>query len=321
MIRKLIYCATLALAAPQLAQPASAHVTLEVKEAKPGSGYKAVFRVPHGCDGSATTGVSVEIPEGFIGVKPMPKPGWTVATESGPYARAYKHYHGDLAEGVKRVTWSGGRLLDEHFDEFVVNGFVAREIAGADVLHFPVRQTCEKGETYWAEIAAEGQNPHSLDYPAATLLLAASEGDAPKAEAAVTAGDLAIEGPWARATPPGAKAGAGYVRITNKGKEADRLTGAALEGAGRVELHETRNEDGVMKMREREDGVEIAPGETVEFAPGGLHLMFLELGSGLVEGETARGKLTFEKAGEVAVEFPIRRAAPGDGGGHEHHHH
>lgn len=69
-----------------LSVPASAHVSLETGMASWGSYYKAVFRVPHGCEGSATTGVSIEIPEGVISVKPMPKPGWTVKTVTGKYA-------------------------------------------------------------------------------------------------------------------------------------------------------------------------------------------------------------------------------------------
>jgi len=64
---------------------AFAHITLETQEAAVGSTYKAVLRVPHGCDGKATTAVRVQIPEGVIAVKPMPKPGWTLQTKKGKY--------------------------------------------------------------------------------------------------------------------------------------------------------------------------------------------------------------------------------------------
>ena len=60
---------------------AEAHVVLEKTETKVGAGYKAVFKVPHGCEGSATTEVRIDIPEGVIAVKPMPKAGWTIALE------------------------------------------------------------------------------------------------------------------------------------------------------------------------------------------------------------------------------------------------
>ena len=65
---------------------ASAHVTLENRQATIGSGYKAVFAVPHGCAGSATTKIRVQIPEGVIAVKPMPKAGWNVEVIKGKYA-------------------------------------------------------------------------------------------------------------------------------------------------------------------------------------------------------------------------------------------
>ena len=63
-----------------VATPAFAHVTLEVSRAPVGASYKAVLRVPHGCGAAATKVLKVQVPEGFIGVKPMPKAGWTLAT-------------------------------------------------------------------------------------------------------------------------------------------------------------------------------------------------------------------------------------------------
>jgi periplasmic copper chaperone A len=62
--------------------PAVAHVTLEAQEANIGMPYKAVLRVPHGCEGSATVTLRVRIPDGVIAVKPMPKPGWMLSTAS-----------------------------------------------------------------------------------------------------------------------------------------------------------------------------------------------------------------------------------------------
>ena len=63
--------------------PAAAHVTLEHREATIGSSYKAVFVVPHGCAGSATVKVRVQIPDGVIAVKPMPKAGWKSGSHQG----------------------------------------------------------------------------------------------------------------------------------------------------------------------------------------------------------------------------------------------
>ena len=105
--------------------PATAHVTLENLEAKVGTSYKAVLRVPHGCDGTATTVIRVKIPEGVIGVKPMPKPGWTLTTVTGKYPKAYDLFHRQITEGVTEISWSGGKLPDDWYDEFVFQGFLA----------------------------------------------------------------------------------------------------------------------------------------------------------------------------------------------------
>src|SRR5882757_10720126 len=83
------------------------HVTLEGREAPVGASYKAVMRVPHGCDGSATTSVRIRMPEGFIAVKPMPKPGWKLDVVKGKYPKTYNLPHGvTLTEGVTDVAWS-----------------------------------------------------------------------------------------------------------------------------------------------------------------------------------------------------------------------
>ncbi|MES1156003.1 MAG: DUF1775 domain-containing protein, partial [Pseudorhodoplanes sp.] len=69
-----------ALPAIAIATGAYAHVTLENREAKAGSYYKAVLKTPHGCEGSAIVKLHVNIPEGVIGVKPMSKTGWQLET-------------------------------------------------------------------------------------------------------------------------------------------------------------------------------------------------------------------------------------------------
>ena len=89
---------------------ASAHVTLERRQAPVGSYYKAVFAVPHGCAGSPTVKVRVQVPEGVIGIKPMPKAGWTVETVKGKYATEYEFHGAKISEGIKEVVWSGGKL-------------------------------------------------------------------------------------------------------------------------------------------------------------------------------------------------------------------
>jgi len=121
----------------------------------------------------------------------------------------------------------------------------------------------------------------------------------------VKAGDLVISQAWSRATPSGAKAGAGYLTIENKGSAPDRVIGGTSDVAGKVEVHEMSMSNGVMKMRPLEKGLEIAPGKTVKLAPGGYHMMLMDLKSQLKQGDKLPITLEFEKAGKATVSFDV----------------
>ena len=90
-----------------------------------------------------------------------------------------------------------------------------------------------------------------------------------------TVGSIQIGNPWTRATPKGSMVAGGYMTITNKGAAPDRLVGGSTSAAGRFEVHRMAMENGVMKMRPVEGGLEIKPGETVELKPGSFHVMLM----------------------------------------------
>jgi uncharacterized protein YcnI len=164
----------LVLAVALLAPAAvEAHVTLEQSEAKVGSFYKAVLRVTHGCKGSPTVRVEVVLPEGVIVAKPMPKPGWQIELAKGAYGKAYAFHGHEENEGVKAITWSGGSLPDDYYDEFVFSAFVARELEPGVTLYFPVKQICAQGEMDWTETPQEGGG--KLEWPAPALQLLPAE--------------------------------------------------------------------------------------------------------------------------------------------------
>jgi periplasmic copper chaperone A len=119
---------------------------------------------------------------------------------------------------------------------------------------------------------------------------------------------------WSRATPGGAKVGAGYLVVENAGAAPDRLVGAEAEVAGRVEIHETTESGGVSRMRPVE-AVAAAPGARITFRPGGHHLMLVELKRPLKQGERFAGALLFERAGRVPVTFEVRGLGAGAGHG------
>jgi periplasmic copper chaperone A len=140
----------------------------------------------------------------------------------------------------------------------------------------------------------------------AVLSLAAAQGLATAACAAdYNVGSITISQPWARATPKGASAAAAYLTVTNNGSAPDRLNCASSDVSSQCQIHTMTMDNGVMKMRPAEGGLDIKPGETVMLKPGGNHVMLMDLKQPLVAGQTATVTLQLEKSGPVKIEFPI----------------
>ncbi|WP_205769588.1 DUF1775 domain-containing protein [Microvirga sp. KLBC 81] len=294
--------ALVAAALTAVSTPALAHVSFETAQTTPNSTFKAVLRIPHGCDGQPTLKVRVRIPEGIVAVKPMPKAGWKLETTKGAYVRAYQVHGETVSEGVTDIVWTGS-LDDGFYDEFVFQARFTDAFQPGATVYFPVVQECEKDTEEWVQVPAAGEDPHHLASPAPGVKIVAAA-NAPAA--AQHAGTLIIEQPWSRATPAGAKVGGGYLRITNNGKEPDRLIGGSFPNASRIEVHEMAMEGDIMRMKPVQGGLEIKPGATVELKPGAGHLMFMDLKQQLTEGQTVKGTLVFEKAGTVNVEYTVR---------------
>ena len=125
-------------------------------------------------------------------------------------------------------------------------------------------------------------------------------------------GRIAIGHPWARPTAEGTKVGAAYLTLENTGGEADSLVGVNSPVAGQAQIHETTDDGGVMKMRQVQGGVALAPGATVAFKPGGYHIMLLGLKQKLDDGQHIPLTLTFAKAGSVEVEVYVEKTAGGE---------
>ena len=133
------------------------------------------------------------------------------------------------------------------------------------------------------------------------------------------AGTLTIGHPWTRATPPGAKVGGGFLSITNNGTSPDRLVAVESDAAGSAEIHQMATENGVMKMAPLDKGLEIKPGATVKLAPGGYHVMFMNLKQPFKQGASIKGTLVFEKAGRVPVDFKVDAIASKGADAHHDH--
>lgn len=134
---------------------------------------------------------------------------------------------------------------------------------------------------------------------------------------------IEIEHAYSFATAPQQKMGAVFMEIENELDEADTLVSASFDGAETVELHTMAvDDDGVMRMRKLEDGIVVPADGTVVLAPKGLHIMLIGLKEPLKEGTNLSVELSFEKAGKVSLNVPVKKpGAPIDHETHSDHDH
>ena len=254
---------------------AVAHVTLAEPRSLPGAQYVGQFRVGHGCDGSPTVALRIEIPPGVEAVTPQDQPGWTVMTER---------------EGtrIKAVTWTGGVVpADQHGVFTIAMMLPAKE----GQLLFPARQTCQAGEEYWSE--AQPQTG-KVKHPAPALIVASSQPDAIKVT--VTEG-------WFRTLPASVPSG-GYFTLHNAEDKAVVLTAVESPACGMLMMHRSVNGgmDHVMSL-------DVAAGETVRFAPGGYHLMCMDAKPMLKPGAQVPVNFRFAGGEVLTANFVARNAA------------
>lgn len=130
---------------------------------------------------------------------------------------------------------------------------------------------------------------------------------------------LRIEHAWMRPAADGATTAA-YLTIVNAGSEDDTLIGARSGLARAIELHETRQEGDVVRMRRVAGGVPVPAGATLRLAPGGYHLMLIGLNRKLAAGDRAPLTLIFSRAGETEVDAVVTMSGPASAAGAAHHH-
>ena len=125
------------------------------------------------------------------------------------------------------------------------------------------------------------------------------------AAGSASAGQLTVSSAWARATPPGVSVGVVYFRLENGSIKSDRLLKLGTSVAASAGVHRTEVVGGIARMREL-TMLHVAPGEKVEFAPGGYHVMLMGLKKPLVAGKTFELELLFEVAGPRRAVVSIR---------------
>ncbi len=117
---------------------------------------------------------------------------------------------------------------------------------------------------------------------------------------------LTVTNAWSRSTPPGVTVGVAYLTLTNDTGKSDRLLRISSPVAEKVQLHRTEIQDGIARMREV-SMLHVEAGQTLEFAPNGMHLMLMGLRKPLVAGHPFALNLLFEVAGPRTVTVEVRR--------------
>jgi len=135
--------------------------------------------------------------------------------------------------------------------------------------------------------------------------------------AAAQPASIRLDGVWSRAAMAG-RIGVVYLTITATGAP-DTLLGASTPVAARAELHESTDDQGVMKMRPVAS-LPVEPGKLLVFDPGHYHIMLVDLVHALKEGDNFPITLRFAIAGAVTAAVSVQKAGapemkmpPGDG--------
>ena len=130
------------------------------------------------------------------------------------------------------------------------------------------------------------------------------------AAGSAAAGPVTVTDAWIRATPPGARTAAAYLKLANTGT-ADALLDGKTPAARAVEIH-THVEEGGLQRMVRVAELALPAGDTVQLEPGGLHLMLIDLATPLAAGASVTLSLRFAAAGTLEIEVPVvdARASP-----------
>jgi len=159
------------------ATPASAHVTITPSDTTAGAYTVLTFSVGHGCEGSATTTLDIQIPEPILSVTPTLLSGWDVEKQMVELDEPVEDTHGNsVTERVGQVVYTADRPLPDGYRAAMELSLQLPETPG-ETLTFPVIQSCERGENPWTEVPAEGQDAEELEFPAPTVTITEASGD------------------------------------------------------------------------------------------------------------------------------------------------
>lgn len=175
------------------AAPASAHVTITPSDSAAGAYTVLTVSVGHGCEGSPTTALDIQIPEQILSVTPTLLAGWEVEKQMVQLEEPVEDAHGNsVTERVGQVVYTADRPLPDGYRAAMELSLQLPETAG-ETLAFPVVQRCVQGETGWTETPAEGQDAEGLEHPAPMVTITEPAADATSAASSATTTTRTVE--------------------------------------------------------------------------------------------------------------------------------
>jgi copper(I)-binding protein len=124
----------------------------------------------------------------------------------------------------------------------------------------------------------------------------------------VRVGSIVISDGWSRPTATGMAVGVAYFRVRNDGAADDAIVSASTPAAARVEMHQTTLADGMARMRPLK-AIAVPAKATVAVAPGGIHLMLVDLATPLAAGTRVPLVLQFRNAGRIEIRLAVEARA------------
>jgi copper(I)-binding protein len=123
--------------------------------------------------------------------------------------------------------------------------------------------------------------------------------------AACSSKSLQVSEVWAR---PGEAGGtsAVYFVVTNPSSQDDALLGAASQAAETVEMHMSMMQENETMTMMHQESIPVPAGDTVEFTPGGLHLMLIDLAEALEPGDIFQVTLDFQNSGKMSLDAEVK---------------
>lgn len=159
------------------ASPAAAHVGVGPGEVEAGARTLLTFEFSHGCDGSATTQLRIQMPESIPVVTPTINPGWDAEKVTEELDEPIEGSHGEqITERVAEVVYTAKTPVPDGFRDTFELAVTIPDTPG-ETIYFPTIQTCEEGESAWIEIPADGESGDDLDEPAPAVTIVEATGE------------------------------------------------------------------------------------------------------------------------------------------------